>query len=626
MQPSAYDEISRALASEDAGQIAKAGDQCRAILKKDPDNVSFLFLMGSIEFQLGHVEQASQWMRKVLAKKSDSHQLHFVYAEMLAQLNENSEAIIAYNRAIVLWPDYAKAYMGLGVVFEKTGDGANAIKAYNDALSIDPNYPEALNNLGVILNRKGDTDKAAHCFTRAMAAKPTYPLPLNNLGMIRLAQRKFEEAEDLFRRALDCEPDYPDALSNLGTILQEQGNLTDSASLYKKALSLQPGHPDALNNLGTISLLTGDFEESIAIFQRVLTLQPNHPEAINNLGNALKNTGKIPEAIVAYERAIALKSDNADYHKNLGMTLLAAGRFDTGWREYEWRWKTIQFANEYKSMPQPLWQGEAEQGSILLVQAEQGFGDTLQFCRYAPLAAQRGLRVILEVQPALVRLLGSLAGVERVVAKGQAVPDFNYCCPMLNLPTVFATRIETVPANVPYLAASDADVNYWRNRLSNSNNRGINIGLAWAGSSRISSPDLIAADRRRSIAPEALAPLMDIPGIRFFSLQKGGPPAPKQFGLIDWMDECKDFADTAALVANLDLVISVDTALVHLAGALGKPVWVLNRFDSCWRWFQTGESSPWYPTLRLFRQERPGEWNCVVSSVKSALEALRRET
>ncbi|MEN6621037.1 MAG: glycosyltransferase family 9 protein, partial [Smithella sp.] len=293
---------------------------------------------------------------------------------------------------------------------------------------------------------------------------------------------------------------------------------------------------------------------------------------------------------------------------------------DEGWRQYEWRWQATHL-KRYDT-PKPLWQGEAAVGRILLIQSEQGFGDTLQFCRYASLAAAKGLRVVLEVQPALVRLMKSLSGIERVIPMGQPLPDFDFYCPTMSLPTAFNTRVETIPSDVPYLFAAPEAVNSWKNRLPESSKKMLKVGLVWAGSSRTNSIELVSVDHRRSINPELLAPLMDVDGIQFFSLQKLGPSAPKEFGLVDMTAECRDFADTAALIANLDLVISVDTAVAHLAGALGKPVWILNRFDSCWRWMETREDSPWYPTLRLFRQPYPGDWSSVVLRVRHELKKL----
>lgn len=616
------DAISRALASNNVEQLEIFADQSRAMLSKEPRNALFLSLMGSIEFQLGHLDEAIQWIEKLLAATPGTPQIFFIYAEMLAQQNKFIEAIGAYKRALALQPRYAKAFCGLGSASEKTGNDKDAIDAYKSALAIDSNYPEALNNLGVIYHKRGDACEAIRCFAAATAARPDYPFPLNNLGMLRLNEGNLDEAELLLRKALTLAPNYPEALNNLGMVFHARGDLVGSRRLYQKALDLQPNNPDALNNLGTIFLQQDDFEGSESVFNRVLELHSGHSDALNNLGNVLKNTGRIREAISAYERAIELKPDKPDYHHNLAMALLAAGRFEPGWREFEWRWKTSQFAGEQKHTDKPLWTGEPDEGKVLLICAEQGYGDTIQFCRYAPLAAAAGMRVILEVQPALTKIMGSLRHIEHVTAQGRLSPDFDFYCPLMSLPLVFGTTLQTIPADVPYLAPSAERVGDWRDRLADISNSELKVGLVWAGSARLASPDLIAANRRRSMAPELFAPLMDVPGVRFFSLQKGGPRAPGKFGLVDFMRDCRDFADTAGLVANLDLVISVDTAVAHLAGAMAKPVWLLNRFDSCWRWLQSTDASPWYSTFRIFRQRRPGDWGGVISTAKDQLLAL----
>jgi Tfp pilus assembly protein PilF len=623
MHPSTNEIITWALSSENTGHLKKVREKCFVILENEPGNVVILHIMGIVEFQLGNFNSALQWIEKALEIMPGSAELHGKYGNILAAQKKYPDAIIAFKRALAIKPDYAKAYYGLGVVFKACGDDENAITAFNNALSIDPDYTEVLNDLGILLKNNGALDEAAHCFTRALAVKPDYPIALNNLGLTKSSLGKTKEAEELYRRAIALQPDYPDALNNLGIILYNQGSIEESVALYKKAIALQPGHADAMNNLGITILHRGLFAESIVLFRKALAAQPDHSEALNNLGGAMKNAGNLTEAIATYEQALRLKDEDPDYHTNRSMALLAAGRFDEGWREYEWRWKTSRFADVTRlNGAKPLWQGEKAHGRTLLIRAEQGFGDTLQFCRYAPLAAARGMRVVLEVQPALVKLMGSLPGVERTIAQGQSLPDFDLYCPMMSLPAVFNTRLETIPADVPYLWASAESVDVWRNRLENGNSNMLKVGLVWAGSSRSESPDLIAADRRRSIPADILAPLMTVSGIRFFNVQKAGPPAPKGFGLTDHMDECRDFADTAALITNLDLIISVDTAVAHLAGALGKSTWVLSRFDSCWRWLQAREDSPWYPSMRLFRQQSPGDWEGVIVNVRNELQKM----
>ncbi|HTJ90248.1 MAG TPA: glycosyltransferase family 9 protein [Acidocella sp.] len=297
------------------------------------------------------------------------------------------------------------------------------------------------------------------------------------------------------------------------------------------------------------------------------------------------------------------------------MALLAQGNMEMGWEEYEWRWKTRHLLSEQRKFSQPQWHGERADGQTLLIHAEQGFGDTLQFCRYAPLAAARGLRVILEVQKPLLRLLRGLPGIDLVIAHGDQLPPFDLHSPLLSLPRAFGTRLESIPNEVPYLHAEAVAAAHWRTRLDQIANQGPKIGIVWAGRPYNHSSSLMAIDRRRSMSPEFLAPLFEISGLKFFSLQKSGPGASGAFPLIDLMKEVDDFADTAALVTNLDLVISVDTAVAHLAAALGKQVWLMNRFDSCWRWLEERRDSPWYPTLRLYRQSQPGAWGSVINEI-----------
>lgn len=427
------------------------------------------------------------------------------------------------------------------------------------------------------------------------------------------------------RAALALQPDHPRSANNLGIVYLQQGDLDTAAALFRRALALRPAYPQALTNFGSVLRLLGDFDGAIQYCQRSLALCPDNLEALNNLGNALSDARRFEEAIAAFQRALRLQPQNGNVHANLSIPLLASGRFQEGWRELEWRWKTAQLRGARRAFAQPPWRGEAGHGRTLLIHAEQGFGDTLQFCRYAPEARDRGFRVVMEAPRKLRRILQSLDGVEPVVARGDPLPRFDVHCPVMSLPGIFHTTAETIPAELPYLSAHAADQSAWQARVAAVAGDALRVGLVWAGQPRGTLPGLIAADRRRSFAPETLAPLLDVAGVRFFSLQKDGSRFPDASGVIDWMADCRDFADTAALVANLDLVISVDTAVAHLAGALGKPVWLLNRFDSCWRWLHGRDDSPWYPgVLRIFGQPRPGRWDIVARRVRDALAAEPR--
>jgi Tfp pilus assembly protein PilF len=472
------------------------------------------------------------------------------------------------------------------------------------------------------LQALGRLDEAVACFRHALDLDPRQPEAQNNLGNALLKQEHPDEASAGFRRALALRPDYPEAHNNLGNVLKEQGRLDEAVACYRRAVALKPDYAEALNNLGIVLQEQGLADEAIGCCRSALALKPDYPEAYENLGNALRAQQLLDDAIACYRKAIDLQPDAADTHANLAMALLAHGELGAGWEEYEWRWKTNRMIRSARPFLQPQWRGEPAEGRTLLIHAEQGFGDTLQFCRYAPLAAARGLRVILEVPGPLVRLLRSLPGVAQVVATGEALPPFDLQCPMLSLPLAMGTTtLAAIPGSVPYLHADAAQAAAWSARLAAMEKPGLRVGLVWAGSSRKDQPAAAAIDRRRSMAPDRLAPLFALPGLHFVSLQKDGPAAPAAFRLTDVMEAMGDFADTAALIAVLDLVISVDTAVAHLAAALGKPVWLLDRSDPCWRWLQGRRDSPWYPNLTLFRQPDAGNWDAVIETVR---EDLRR--
>lgn len=430
---------------------------------------------------------------------------------------------------------------------------------------------------------------------------------------------RLDDAERLLRQILAVEPRHAGSLNLRGVIAYQSGNADRAFELISASLAINPMAGAAQSNLGNLLLAQGRFEEAAARYRRALELRPELSTAANTLGTALRAMGRIDEAIDWYHRCLELTPNYPEAHNNLGMALLEKGDWTRGWEECEWRWMSAEFGEAPRDFRRPQWRGEAAAGRTLLIHAEQGFGDTLQFCRYAPMAAARGLRVILEAPKPLARLLGSLAGVDRIVTTGEALPPFDLHCPMMSLPLAFGTTLATVPGGTPYLSPDRADVAAWSRRLDALARPGPRVGLVWAGNPRKRNLAVEALDRRRSISPDRLSPLFEVPGLHFFSLQKDGPAPPPHLPLIDVMTEIRDFADTAALVANLDLIISVDTAVAHLGGALGQPVWLLNRYDTCWRWMRNRDDSVWYPLLRQFRQPAPGDWDSAISEAQDAL-------
>lgn len=446
---------------------------------------------------------------------------------------------------------------------------------------------------------------------------------LHALGLSHLRAGRPGEAARILRRLVREAPDSVEAHGNLANALLALGELDKAAHSYRTALALAPDMAETHNNLATVLWQLGERDAALEHFRTAIALAPTYAAALNNLGLALQQLNRHVEAIAAWRKAQAVMPGYAEAHWNEALARLALGEYTLGWRKYEWRWRTRSTGLVARQNLGRLWLGDAPlAGKSVLLTAEQGLGDTLQFVRYAPLLALRGARVMIEAQPALVPLLRRLPGVARLLAQGEVLPQTDFHCPLLSLPLVFGTTLETIPDRVPYLTADPAKVARWKLRLNHLS--GLHIGLAWAGAKRPAMPLDHDVDGRRSITLAHFAPLAGLAGAQFVSLQKGAAAAqtrtpPRGLVVHDWTGELHDFDDTAALIAALDLVISVDTSVVHAAGALAKPTWLLNRFDSCWRWLVARNDSPWYPTLRQFRQERPGDWEAVMRAMRRAL-------
>ena len=479
----------------------------------------------------------------------------------------------------------AQRAFAAAIAHHQAGRLGDAVTFYRRSLALHPVYAEALQNLGSALADLGRSDDAIDCFHKALRLRPDYPMAHLNLGNSLWAKGQADEAIAAYGRAIALRPDFAEAHTFRAIVLGEQGRVDAAIAACRQALALQPGFPDAHNTLG----------------------------------NLLRMAGRVTEAVGCYRRALALAPGYPDAHFNLGMALLALGDFAAGWPEYEWRWNTPQMMAATRRFTVPHWRGEAAVGQRLLIHAEQGLGDTVQFCRYARLAAERGLRVTVEAPRPLVRLLRSLPGIEAVVTAGEPLPDVDLHCPMASLPLAFGTTLATIPSTVPYLSADPGAVADWRARLAAVAGDALRVGLVWAGNPSLDRPSRAAMDRRRSLAPDRLTPLFGVPGVRFVSLQKGGPGLPDGAPIFDAMAEVVDFADTAAIVANLDVVIAVDTAVAHLAGVLGRPVFMLDRFDPDWRWMTGRRDSPWYPSLTIYRQPSPGDWESVLAEVTGDL-------
>jgi len=468
--------------------------------------------------------------------------------------------------------------------------------------------------LGVLARQVGRNDLAIEYISQALRLKPDYAEAHYNLANALLRQGKLTEAVASYQQTLHLKPDYAGAHNNLASAFRRQGKLTEAVASYQEALRLKPDYAEAHSNLGVALAAQGRLTEAVASYQQALRLKPDYAEAHCNLGLALVDQGKLTEAVASYQQALRLKPDYAEAHINLAHVWFLWGDFERAWPEYEWRWKLRGLSSP--SFCQPLWDGSSLQGQTILLFAEQGLGDTLQFIRYAPLVQQHGATVIVQCQGPLLRLLATCAGIDRLVLAGTALPPFDVQAPLLSLPRIFRSTLATIPANIPYLCADPELRAHWQQQLSGV--RGFKVGIAWQG-----NPEH-KRDRWRSVPLLAFEPLAGVLGVRLVSLQKGPgreqlPDLANRLGVLDLADRLEDFADTAAVMRSLDLVITVDTAVAHLAGALGIPVWVALSLFPDWRWLLEREDSPWYPSMRLFRQSAWGDWAGVFERLTEAL-------
>jgi tetratricopeptide (TPR) repeat protein len=527
--------------------------------------------------------------------------------------------VAGYAAIIYLMATIPQA-LAIAIQHHQAGRLQAAEQIYRQILAADPNHADAWHLLGVANAQAGNHERAVEYICRALALKPDWAEAQLNLGNASMAQGKLDEAVAAYRRALELRPDFVEAHNNLGNLLKEQGKLDQAAACYRRALELKPDFVEAHNNHANLLKEQGDLDEAVACYRRVLELKPDFAEAHNNLGVALKGQRKLDQALACYRRALELKPDFADAGWNHAFLSLLGGDFQRGWAEYHWLWKTEPFAR--REFSQALWDGQPLDGRTILLHAEHGLGDAIQFIRYAPLVKQRGGTVIVQCPKLLLSLLTGCAGIERLVGRADPLPAFDVQAPLESLPAIFRTALEDIPAAVPYLFAEPDRVQRWRRELGGG---GFKIGIAWQGNRRFRS------DRDRSIPLSCFEPLASLPGARLFSLQKGAAveqlhDLAGRFPVTELSSRLDDFTDTAAVMMNLDLVVTSDTVIAHLAGALGVPVWVALSLVPDWRWLLDRSDSPWYPTMRLFRQDRRGDWQGAFRRIEVALgEQMARQ-
>ena len=594
MNPAA--KLQEALALHQKGELARARAKYEQILAMQPGHADALHLLGVIEYQTKNPARAVELIGRALELDPANAVAHCNLGCAQQELREFEAARGSYDRALAIDSRYADAYYNRGNLLRELGAWDAALSSYDKCLGLTPEFAAAHCNRGAVLDKLGQPDAALASYDRAVA--------INS--------------------------DFAEAHHNRGNILQKLRQPEAALAGCERAIALNPGFAEAHCDRGVVLHELRRFDEALQSCNRAIALKPDYAAAYSNRGAVLHERKELTAALASYEQAIALDGDFAQAHLNKSLTYLLAGDLEQGWREHEWRWRNESGVKAQRRFAQPLWLGEESiAGKTILLHAERGLGDTIQFCRYVRLVAERNATVILEVQGPLKELLSGLEGTSQVLARGEPLPAFDYHCPLLSLPLAFKTTLATIPMRNSYINSDPAKCLEWQKRLGAP--AGLRVGLVWSGGFRPNEPEFWSVNRRRNIPLAKLASL-NHPGIEFFGLQKGQEAEAELADMIarpwdgprimDWGALLRDFSDTAALIEHLDLIISVDTSTAHLAGAMGKPVWLLNRFDSCWRWLLDRSDSPWYPTLRVYRQERAGDWDSVLRRVRFDLGHL----
>jgi tetratricopeptide (TPR) repeat protein len=594
---------------------------CRAA-EIQPTEAKMHANLGAAFLAVGQLDSAQRALKLGLALDPLSDVVNNNLGAVLRALNDVEGARIHFQRACEINPRNAEAFNNLGNIAKESGDLTRAEECFEHAVDLNPQFADAYNNFGSVCHQSGDLTRAEALLMRSLAIQPRSAEALNNLGGVRYDQGDLDGAEQCFRAALTLHPSLVITLLNLGNVLRLMGRLEEAERYCRQAIELDPASATALSNLATVLGQRGDLDAAEEACRAALRADNSCIAAHCNLGSILRQRGQMGLAEDAYKEALRLDPGRIHTQYDLAILALLQDRYEEGFRLYESRFQCMgrDFAATRLSYDRTAgirqWRGGTLSGLRIFIWSEQGLGDALMMARYVPLLKERGAeRITVQCDPALARVMRAI-GADEVIHE---LPDlqantFDVQCSIMSLPHAFGTRIDTVPGCIPYLQVPEQIRLEWDHRLAGI--RHPRIGLAWAGNRNLSD------DARRSIPLPDLAPLFSQPGISMISLQKNGRSS-------DWarlakdggqfIHECKDFMDTAALVATLDLVITVDTAVAHLVGAIGHPVWVLNRFGSEWRWGLQRDTTPWYPTLRLFRQESPGDWSGVVGRLVEAL-------
>jgi tetratricopeptide (TPR) repeat protein len=611
--------INIGLARHQAGKLAEAEAIYRQVLAQNPDHPDVLHLLGIVAQQVGRRDAALELFARAVSLAPQRAEFHGSLGLVLAELGRLPEAIKADREAITLNPDLAQAHNNLGNALAQAGEPEEAVQSFRRAMELAPQAADPPYNLANLFKTLGRMDDAIVQYRRALELRPQWPQAHNNLGIALKDRGLLIEAMECFKQAVSLAPDYAQAMSNLADTLCDLTRYDLAVPVCRRALELKPDLPETHNNLGNALCGLGQYDQAVIAYRHAIALRPDYAEAHNNLANAYHSKGDLEQALCIYRAAVAIRPDYPSAHWNIGLIHLMQGDYERGWPQYEWRLKLKPpFRSEFL---ESRWDGSELNGRRILLYSEQAIGDIFQFFRYVPMVAQRGGRIVVAAQPELTRLLAMQNHVEQCVPlDAKSLPQFDVQLSFGSLPGLFATRLDTIPAAVPYIIPDPAAVEKWKSRVTAAAGDRRKIGFLWAGRSY--------PDPFRAAPLELFAAMGKTQGNWFCSLQKGEGAVqtpPPELELTNWTSELMDFADTAALMANLDLIITIDTSVAHLAGAMGKPTWVLLKAVPDWRWMLERSDCAWYPGMRLFRQPRHGDWQTPIQQIVQALSSSRRE-
>ncbi len=608
-------KIQRAIKLQGQGNLVQAQGLCREVLAKQPDHLQTLVLSGVLAGQSGDFARALRFFDKAIAVDPNNPATYCNRGLALQELARLDEALDSYDAAIKLKPDYAVAYFNRGLALKSHKQLEAALSSFERAIAINPAWVAAHYNCAVICQELERWKSALTSYDTAIALQPDHADAYNNRGIVQRELGQLAQALRSYERAIELQPANAQTYLNRGVTLQALGQNAAALDSYDRALALKPKYLEALFNRGLLLAKMQRWDDALASHDRAIEIDPNHAESYLGRGSVLEALARLDEAIAEYDHAIRAKPGFANAHFNRALALLARGELEAGWAGHEWRWTSESSSSrkERRHFAEPLWLGEGSLADkTIFVYSEQGLGDTLQFCRYLALLFDLGARVIFEVQKPLAGLLATLTGVARLTTRGEPPPQFDYQCPLMSLPLACKTNLENIPARIPYLHADTAKVARLRAELGEKLRP--RIGLVWSGSATHGN------DANRSISLRDVVRYLAAP-FDYFCLQTEIRDSERELLAHSKIRShgLEDFTDTAALCECMDLIISVDTSVAHLSGALGRKTWILLPFSADWRWLRHRDDSPWYPTARLFRQRSIGDWDGVLARVQSAL-------